>query len=1363
MTPQDIKTALQACFAGNVFTAPDTLFGSGTLKAVFDKSLPGSTLVITGTLSDDGSTVTGTGQGVFAGMNVTAVFTPSGDSDVLLVATGTGDSSWTFGTGFPALSGSLLADLSVAAGAQLILRTISDNQHPAGLNFMGSVGIGGPLEQAAKFVGTSASLDFAGPITFTFGAPVFTLTAPVTSKFSLGPLTDLGISIELLSTAAPAAAPGNTDYGATGAIAAATSVGITVNGSPATLPAALIFNGGALVDLQAGAPNGSGVTIADLMQYALGGDLNGLMPPKAVYDLADAIQLNAVDFYIAPLTPALAGVGFSLSATSNWTMGSKFALTGVAASLYVDSSGAASGYIEGALQIGTNGSVCTLDAIATLPDGTFAASLDPNGAKPNLTDLVTYLAGDFGLPAITVSDLSLAVQPTAGTFDLGAGFSTDWQLGIGDFGLAVTAASIQVGNSSGSMTGSVSGTLVLDQNNQFDLSYAVPGGFRMFAQVPSISLSALIAALCNDVGVPPPDFEFTLTDSTILITQDGQAFDFAFGTQIGSLGSASLVVQKGAAGWGFAFGILLEMQQVAGVPGLSALKYIDDAFALDEIVLVFGTIADSTFAFPALSGFDNPAIKGGSIASPGWTGGLVAGFNLYAMMTPSKSAALGWLCKLIDFEGSIAASLQVPENPDNGTTFAATISGNVNSNMAMSGALFASLVGDTLTLGLKGVIPTTIAGDKVTFTIVVAFQPNGVFISGSTSDTINFADVVQLGGLAIELGVDDEGIPSIGVAGTIQVQDFNSSIAIFFDSAQPEDSMFAGAVSDITLDQVMGPIVGVALSALPPGFGDILKQIALRGTDSFTLPATLGASLDARDATAVAAAFNTAGYPLSNVAGAVSILGSASWGSWAVTDIATQTHYTISKGGANGTLGAEKNAQVKFVPQTTQIGALPPIQAGYAMSGELDVFGLKGVLDIDIQPSSGLSINANLSPIVFLNANLLSITAQGDTSKGALLSVSTWTQNGVAPHANATAQATLLGLSQGVTINISASGANFTLSSSEVVYTYTINVTLTSAGFTAAGNASVGIDKTVDLGILGSLPIDIMVGGNVAVAFTGSGASASFGGSFSFEGTSFSTGQVTLDVTQASLSNLASEIESDVVDAIVNWLKENLDPSRWVNWIKNNVIPNIEQDAAKVGQVLAGVYQQTADEIAGIAHDTLNYGADAAAAALKAANFTSDIAMQALDGAKYAAQDVADAIASVFDTHVDTHLPHIDTPSGPHVDVGSSHVDQNPIAHGDTAIPPHIDGAGPHLDTPSVHMDVGFHADTDMGLFHIDKSTGHGDTNVPPHGDTVPHVDTPSGPHVDTPLTPHVDITTPHADTIIPPHGDTTPHLDVQA
>lgn len=1380
MTPAQIKTALLACFNGNVFTAPDTLFGSGTLKAAFDRSLPDGTLAMKGTLSEaDGAiVVAGAGRSPFLGMTVSAAFSPQGD-DVLLVATGTGTFDWGFATAFPSLAGSLLAQLSVADGAALVLRTISDDQHPAGLGFKGAVGVGGPLEQAAKFIGAATSLDFSGPITFTLGAPSFTLSAPVASPFSLGPLQNLGIAITL--TAIPTGAGT-----ATGAIGASTAVAVVVNGRTATLPASIDFSGGSSVDLKVTAPAGSGVTLADLAGFALGGDLSSLLPPKAVYDVADALALDEIDFTIAPLVPSLTKVTFSLSSAKPWTIGSKFTVVGVDMSLVatVAASTSLSGSVSGALQVGDNGSICSLDASATLPEGTFAATLDPKGARPNVSDLVTFLAGDFGLPAITVSALQVSLTPATSDYSLSATFSTDWSIGVGDFGLAVTGASIDLASTGGNASGKVSGTLVLNQNNKFDLSYAIPGGFKLVAQVPGISLSGLVGALCRAVGAPPPGFDFSFTDATILITKDGEQFVLSFGAQLETYGSAALVVQHGASGWTFAFGILLDTAALGALPGLDLLSIFDSAFGLEEVAVVFGTLTDSTFAFPAMSSFDNPSIKAPKVTSPGWTGGMVAGLNIYAMLDLGKSEILGWLCKLVDFDARVAMTLQVPEDPATGTILTAEVSGKVSSNMILTGGFVAKLVGGNLDLGLIGIIPTTISGHAVTFTIEVDFQANGIFISGSTPDTIDFG-VVELGALAIELGVDGEGIPSIGVAATIQVGTFDSSIAIFFDSANPAQSLFSGSISDVTLDTVMAPIVGV--TSLPSEIDAILKQVALAGTAKFTLPATLAASLDARDKAAVIAAFAAAGVPLDSDPKAVSILGGKAQGAWAITDLSTLTHYHLSQSG-NGPIAAEKEAQVKFVPQTTQIGSLPPVTGPvYAMSGALSVFGLTGIVDIDIEPATGISIDASLSPVHFLNDKLLTITDATDPAKGPHLSLSTFLSGPTPPHATASGKATLLGLvGESVSIDISPSGASFALGSEAPVYSYSIDVTLNKSGFAANGSAQVGFDETVDLGLLGSLPIDVMIGGTIGVSFDGTAASAGFSGSFTFQGHSFSTGAVTLDVTAASLENLASELVSAVIDAVKGYLLGALNPAVWLNWVKNNIIPNLAADAKAVGRALGSAFNQSADQIANLTHSVLGYSADAAAAAIQAANFTADAAATALAGAGYAADAIASAIKNAFTSHADTSV-HIDTPAGPHVDA-SPHADTPAGPHADTAIPPHGDAA-PHLDTPAgphadsqvpPHADTAPHLDTpggphaDVGGGHVDShqdvfgigphedfGAPHVDSQVPPHIDASPHVDTPAGPHADSQIPPHVD-TAPHADTPAGPHTDTPvpPHID---
>ena len=1185
---------------------------------------------------------------------------------------------------------------------------------------------------------------------------------------NLGPLNDLGLTASLNSNPAPTPDATGPSYGANGGIALNTHVPIPVNGATVKLPASMLFTGGPLVALVVGAPSGSGVSIADLAQFALGGSLDGLMPPKQLIDFAGAIELNAITFAIAPLTPALLGVTFELSSTKAWSIGSLFTVSDLDLTLDVNVTGGVSarGVISGTLQIGENGSVATLDAVASLPDCAFGATLDPNASKPNISQLITYIAGDFGLPTIEVSALNFGLTPKSGGFDysLQAGFQTDWSLDIGDFGLAVTGAWIALATGQGGATGKVEGQLVLDQNNKFDLTYAVPGGFSMFAQVPEISLSDLVRALCKAVGVTPPGFDFSFENATILITKDGAQFGFSFGAQLDAYGSTAIVVQKGAAGWGYAFGIALDTQKLASLPGLGVLSMIDSAFGLEEIVVVYTTLAPSAgFTFPALAQFDNPAIKAPRIASPGWTTGLEAGLNLYAMLDPAQSEALGWLCKLVGFNGQVATSLQVPSDPTQAIILSAMLSGSVNSNTGLSGKLMVKLLEGSLTLGLAGVIPTTIAGQSVTFTIEIDFQPNGVFISGSTPDTITF-EVVSLGALAIEIGIDDEGIPSLGFAAAIQVGTFDSSIAIFIDTSVPTQSLFAGSISDVTLDMVLGPIAGLAAGVVPPAIENLLKQVSLKGVESFTLPGSLADSLNKRDPTPVIAAFTAAGVTISADPKVINILGSSTAGAWAVTDLSTLTHYHLSTSG--GSIAAEKEAQVVCVPQTTQIGSLPPVTPRFQLSGELDVFGMTGIVDIDVVESQGLSIEAYLSPVHILNDQLLSITDATDKTKGPYLSLCTYQKDGNAPHADATAEVSLLGLAQSLNIQISESGAAFQISSSAVVYQYSISVTLNGNGFNASGSAQVGFDRSLDLGPLGSVSIDTTIGGAVNVSVTGTQAQAGFSGSFTFQGHGFSTGQVTLSVTGASLANLADELVSAAVDAVKQFLLANLDPTQWLNWVKQNIIPGVQQDAKQVGQVLGGIYHQTADQVASETHQILGYGADAAAVALEAANFSADVASQALASVGFTATEIADAIKNAFtNIHADTGV-HIDTPGGPHGD-SAIHLDTPAGPHADTALPPHGD-TSQHIDTPSgPHVDGGGnHVDAHQDVFgigpHEDTHLPHADSAVPPHGDTHAHIDTPSGPHTDGSVPPHVDTPSGgHADTQIPPHGDTSPHVDV--
>jgi hypothetical protein len=442
------------------------------------------------------------------------------------------------------------------------------------------------------------------------------------------------------------------------------------------------------------------------------------------------------------------------------------------------------------------------------------------------------------------------------------------------------------------------------------------------------------------------------------------------------------------------------------------------------------------------------------------------------------------------------------------------------------------------------------------------------------------------------------------------------------------------------------------------------------------------------------------GVALNSNAANISILSSGSATSWALTDLSTLTHYSLTE--TNGSITVEQQAQVCFVPEATQIGNLPTVQPSFSMSGQLDMFGITGTVDIAIELSTGILIQASLSPVSLMGGDLLSITDAADDGKGPFLDLCTYENEGAAPHATASGTVTLLGLiGESIDITIGGSGATFSLSSTAPDFSYQISATVSSTtSMSASGSASISV-ATLDLGVLGSLPLNLNLSVDVGVSLTESGASANFTGSFSFESETFSLGPTDLSVEGASLGDLVESVTMAAEKAVSSYLIGTV--GTWLNWINTNIIPNVVQDANVVGAVLNQVYQQTADVIASTVSSALNYTADEAAQALQGAGVAANDAASALASVgTYTVDEISSAVSSVFsdihaDTsaHIDTSATHVDTLDGDHGDVGGNHIDVHEDA---LVLDTHQDTSAPHVDT-SAHVDVGGHVDTTQ---HID-------------------------------------------------------------
>lgn len=890
---------------------------------------------------------------------------------------------------------------------------------------------------------------------------------------------------------------------------------------------------------------------------------------------------------------------------------------------------------------------------------------------------------------------TIAVAGGAPSFDLKTADAT-WTLPIGS-GLTVSKALVELGYA-GAPSAKVSGTLVLDASTSLAFDWTLPAALHIVGNFTGSSLLKLAADLRTATVALPPSFDVPLPACTISISKDGGTYAFDVAADVESIGQAMFTAQKApAGGWGFGFGVDLSVAKLADLAGLTALSALENVIALQNLLLAVGSNIDASTTFPDAAQFSAATFPVQGITLPEQAGGMQPGLNAYADIDLSKNAVTQPLATLLNLSGTAGAAISIPPDPANGTSLTVSVTGTVD-GVTIAGALGVALQNGIPQLTLNGSATTSIQSQPVTFTVAAVFMPNGVFIAGTMQGRVAFSPVT-LSNLALVVGIAAEGIPSVGVAGQIDVQDFESSIAIFFDSVTPTQSMFAGSIGNVDLGTVVATFAGELSAPIPPAVQSVLSSITLSGTGAFSLPAApLATALADGDAKAVSEAFAAATPPVTLPASLAKMFISqgATAGHWFVTDLASvpPTHYELTQSGS--TFAVTRNAQIYVVPQKTQIGELS-FDAGTALNGTLSVLGVTATAEVRIFQSTGISASASLTKIVLPNENVLVISSVDGTA-GPSFSLSTFADASQTdpklqgPHVYITGKVSLLGLlGESVAMDLQSDGFHCTLSRTNPGGTMTLAVTLTSAsGFLASGSASIAINQSVDLGSvagqnLGTVTLDTIVTCTLAVSGNSTQASAGFTGWFRFQNQRFTIPTVQLDVSTASLTNFAGTVLGAAQAAIAGFVRG--DVNLWLNWVNANVIPGVKSAPAQVGAVLSNAYYQSPAEIASLARNALGYGVDAAAAALRAAGDTANDAANVLSSAGYAAGDITNAIASAF--------------SGIHADVGVGHIDTTPGGHVDMHVPPHGDTSiwGRHVDTPAgphvdSHIDTSTHVDT---------------------------------------------------------------------
>jgi hypothetical protein len=540
----------------------------------------------------------------------------------------------------------------------------------------------------------------------------------------------------------------------------------------------------------------------------------------------------------------------------------------------------------------------------------------------------------------------------------------------------------------GNFAGSVSGTVSFDEF-KLNASYDFPGKFAFLMHLPDFSLKEFIGKVFGENDLLPGDFDIALTRSTIMFEKgDNEQFSLGLATLVNEFGFLMFRLERAGGETGFVFGLNIDGKKMSELKGFGFLSLLD-GFQLSELVFVASTIDNNNFSFPGTEEFKVPAFKGCEVRLPG-SGKIVKGLNFYAKWDLDSSQEQKLLKQLLDIKAAIAMALQISLDGD--TRLAASCDATIcGHDLEMTFGCVLSK--GTIAFYAKGAFDIDIQGTKQTITLELGFNQGGAFGSATVNggQPIDFK-WFKLGNLALQLGVDWEGVPSIGVAGDLTVKDFNSSIAVLFDSTQPEKSMVAGALSDLSMlslfDVFLEPtsVSKVNNDQSLNDIRDILKDFAITGTNAFDLSIDKKEFFDNIKMDKISEAFAENGVSdipkdISKVFFSVG----EDQNSWffAVFRNKKVEHYQIKTAkNASGTevLHVSKEAQLYAVPMATDIGEFH-YDEGFSLSGQIQLYKFWVEAQIDIDSTKGLSFDVDMSRIDLLDGMVVVAGIDGTGTK----------------------------------------------------------------------------------------------------------------------------------------------------------------------------------------------------------------------------------------------------------------------------------------------------------------------------------------------------------------------------------------------
>ena len=504
---------------------------------------------------------------------------------------------------------------------------------------------------------------------------------------------------------------------------------------------------------------------------------------------------------------------------------------------------------------GVNGQI---DSVAEAVTAQFSGTVDINGTKLLLTSdyksnsaiafsgkmapdqsvslktLVDKLMGGLvdlpdEVPNLDLTELDLSLTPKTGEFVVNAAAMDPWKIPVGINGLELDDITLNLNrsiseNGKKTITGVIAGELEV-AGTSFRSDYTFPGNFRLKGAVPSLKLSPVLQDLCGssilrDIPVPTSVLAVDFSNITVTIAPQSKLFSLSANSP---LGTVELMVKKIASQWGFVVGFLPPTSWKFSTIA-DELKVLD-GLQFSNTALVLSSSDDRALALTSLeaASSDLTVTRGMNFIANLDMRGLgvdeilgIDGLRVYA--------AIGGKPSDIVLEAEIAGEF----NLSDGVTF-----GDIKFRLQPAPSNFS--------LSLLGTVTTVLDDSTLAFVGGMQVQPRSALFQASMLGTWNEpfnTKGVAIADVALDLGVSfPPPLPTIGIAGALQVGDFSGAVAVKFDSAMPSRSMLAVAFNRLYLMDVISTFCGASVArAIPSSLAKTVLDIGFEDVNIYIVP-----------------------------------------------------------------------------------------------------------------------------------------------------------------------------------------------------------------------------------------------------------------------------------------------------------------------------------------------------------------------------------------------------------------------------------------------------------------------------------------------------------------------------------------------